>query len=163
LIYTAFEEGFLMFTGPFNFAPGDTQWVMTALVPALGSDRFESIRVLRRDATLLRGMSYDAIANARPLSVARGQGLPVSVALFQNYPNPFNPSTTIRYALPTRAHVALSVFNTLGQQVAVLFHGDQDAGYHEVRFDGSNLASGVYFYRIQAGDFVQTCKLVLLR
>ena len=163
LVYTAGEEGFLMFTGPFNFAPGDTQWVMTALVPALGSDRFESIRVLRRDATLLRGMSYDAIAKAMPLSVARGQGLPISVALFQNYPNPFNPSTTIRYALPIRAQVTLSVFNTLGQQVAVLVNENQEAGYHDVRFDGRGVASGVYFYRLRAGDYVAARRLVVVR
>jgi hypothetical protein len=108
-------------------------------------------------------MSYDAIAKAMPLSVARGQGLPISVALFQNYPNPFNPSTTIRYALPIRAQVTLSVFNTLGQQVAVLVNENQEAGYHDVRFDGSGVASGVYFYRLRAGDYLSTRKFVILR
>jgi hypothetical protein len=98
-----------------------------------------------------------------PLSVARGQGLPISVALFQNYPNPFNPSTTIRYALPIRAQVTLSVFNTLGQQVAVLVNENQEAGYHDVRFDGSGVASGVYFYRLRAGDYLSTRKFVILR
>jgi hypothetical protein len=57
----------------------------------------------------------------------------------------------------------LTVFNTLGQQVAVLQNGEQEAGYHDVRFDGTNLSSGVYFYRIQSGDFVETRKLILLR
>jgi photosystem II stability/assembly factor-like uncharacterized protein len=85
------------------------------------------------------------------------------VALLQNYPNPFNPSTTIRYSLPHRTPVTLAVFNILGQQVALLQNGDQDTGFHEVRFDGSRLASGVYFYRIQAGDFVQTKKLALVK
>jgi hypothetical protein len=89
--------------------------------------------------------------------------LPKTVELLQNYPNPFNPSTTIRYALPERMHVTLAVFNTLGQVVATLVNENQDAGFHDVRFDGSGLASGVYFYRMQAGDFVQTRKLVLLR
>jgi len=83
--------------------------------------------------------------------------------LLQNYPNPFNPSTTIRYALPARAHVTLSVFNTLGQIVATLVNGLQDAGSHEVKFDGSGLSSGVYFYRIRAGAFVETKRLVLLK
>jgi photosystem II stability/assembly factor-like uncharacterized protein len=86
-----------------------------------------------------------------------------SYVLSQNYPNPFNPSTTIRYALPQRSHVTLTVFNTLGQQVAALVNEVQDAGYHDVRFDASGLASGVYFYRIQSGTFVQTRKLVILR
>jgi hypothetical protein len=78
-------------------------------------------------------------------------------------PNPFNPFTTIRYGLPQMSAVLLTVFNTLGQEVAVLVQGNEEEGYHEVRFDGSNLASGVYYYRIQSGDFVQTRKLLLLR
>jgi hypothetical protein len=83
--------------------------------------------------------------------------------LHQNYPNPFNPTTTIGYGLPNRSHVTLTVFNTLGEQVAVLQNGEQEAGYHEVKFDGADLSSGVYFYRIHSGDFVQTRKLVFLR
>jgi len=93
----------------------------------------------------------------------RGNSLPSAFALLQNYPNPFNPSTTIRFALPGRAHVVLALFNMLGQHVATLVNGDVDAGKHEVKFDGANLASGVYYYRIQAGSFVQTKKLLLLR
>jgi hypothetical protein len=93
----------------------------------------------------------------------QGGDPPERFSLMQNYPNPFNPSTTIRYALSSRSLVTLSVFNTLGQQVAPLVNETQDAGYHEVKFDGSNMASGMYFYRIQAGSFVQTKKLLLLR
>jgi hypothetical protein len=94
--------------------------------------------------------------------------LPLSTAsikfdLAQNYPNPFNPSTTIRYSLPHRSHASLAVFNTLGQKVAELENGEVEAGYHEVTFNGKNLASGMYFYRLQAGYFVQTKKLLLLR
>jgi polyhydroxybutyrate depolymerase len=89
--------------------------------------------------------------------------IPVSFSLSQSYPNPFNPSTTIRYGIPHQTEVTLAIFNTLGQHVATLVQGEQDAGYHEVRFDGSNLASGVYFYRLQAGSYVETKKLMLLR
>ena len=89
--------------------------------------------------------------------------LPTQWVLYECYPNPFNPSTTIRYGLPSRSHVTLTVFNTLGQQVAVLQNGEQQAGYHEVRFDASGLASGVYLYRLTAGSYVETRRLLLLR
>jgi photosystem II stability/assembly factor-like uncharacterized protein len=91
------------------------------------------------------------------------QDIPVRFVVEQNYPNPFNPSTTIRYGLPRRAQVSLSVFNTLGQRVVQLVNGDIDAGYHEIRFDGNNLASGVYFYRMTAGSYAETRKLLLLK
>ena len=89
--------------------------------------------------------------------------VPTVFSLDQNYPNPFNPSTTIRYGLPDRSHVRLTVYNTLGQQVSVLQNGDQDSGYHEVRFDGSGLSSGVYLYRLQAGSFTETRRFLLIR
>jgi hypothetical protein len=88
---------------------------------------------------------------------------PAKFALDQNYPNPFNPSTTIRYGLPYRSAAQLTVYNTLGQKVATLVQEEQAAGYHEIRFDASGLSSGVYFYRLQAGDFAQTRRLLLMR
>jgi hypothetical protein len=88
---------------------------------------------------------------------------PVSFSLAQNYPNPFNPSTTIGYGLPARSHVVLTVFNALGQEVALLLNGDQEAGYHEQVFDARGLPSGVYWYRMTAGSFVETRRLVLVR
>jgi len=89
--------------------------------------------------------------------------VPKSFDLSQNYPNPFNPSTTIRYSLPQQTHVTLTVFNTLGQQVSTQVNENEDVGYHDVRFDASGLASGVYFYRLQAGSFVKTMKCVIVR
>ena len=88
---------------------------------------------------------------------------PTAYELMQNFPNPFNPQTAIRYALPHRSHVMLAVCNMLGQQIATLLNGEIDAGYHFVQFDASNLASGVYFYRLQAGSYTETRKLVLMR
>lgn len=96
------------------------------------------------------------------VSVSTGS-IPTEFKLFQNYPNPFNPSTMIRYGLPQGSQVTLTVFNTLGQQVTLLQNGEQEAGYHEVRFEGSGLSSGVYFYRLRAGDFMATKRLLLLR
>ncbi|MBK7259909.1 MAG: T9SS type A sorting domain-containing protein [Ignavibacteriae bacterium] len=97
------------------------------------------------------------------LATGDAAGMPGHIVLEQNYPNPFNPSTTIRYGLQHRSHVMLTVFNTLGQQVAVLQDGELDAGYREARFDASNLPSGVYFYRLQAGSFTDTKKLLVVR
>ena len=102
--------------------------------------------------------------------------LPEAFVLEQNHPNPFNPTTTIRYGLPLKAAIRLTVFNSLGQQVALLAEGVREAGYHEVFFNAAGLSSGVYFYRLQAGDattgrnpagngrvFVETRKLLLVR
>jgi len=94
---------------------------------------------------------------------AQTSDLPTVFALHQNYPNPFNPTTTISYGLPQKSHVSLKVYNTLGQLVATLVNDEQEAGYREVKFDGSDLASGVYFYQLQAGSYVNTKKLLLLR
>jgi hypothetical protein len=89
--------------------------------------------------------------------------IPPAYALFQNFPNPFNPATVIRFQIPAASDVRLSVFDVLGREVSVLVNERRGAGVHEVRFDGSNLASGMYFYRLQAGSVVQTKKLLLLR
>ena len=88
---------------------------------------------------------------------------PREASLLQNFPYPFNPTTTIHDALPSRAYVTLSVFNTLGQQVATLVNESQEAGYHNVRFDATGLASGVYFYRLMAGEYMASKRLVLVR
>jgi hypothetical protein len=158
------STGILMFAGPFNFAVGDTQWMMIALIPADAGERFASITLMRQHAQKLRTLTYDEITHAHPLSInTYGSRIPGTVELDHNYPNPFNPSTTIRYALPERSRVTLSVYNTLGQEVATLVNNTEGPGYHEVKFDGSNLASGVYFYRLQAGSFVKTMKSVLIR
>jgi hypothetical protein len=94
--------------------------------------------------------------------------LPLRYSLFQNYPNPFNPETEIRYALPERAYVRLEVYNLLGQKVVTLADGSQDAGEFAVRWNGTDdrgvsLASGIYFYRLQAGEFSATKKMIFLK
>jgi hypothetical protein len=83
--------------------------------------------------------------------------------LLQNYPNPFNPTTVISYQLPVSSEVRLDVFDLLGRKVATLVNERQSTGTYEVTFDASHLASGVYLYRLQAGDFSVSKKLFLIK
>ena len=96
------------------------------------------------------------------------QTLPLTFSLSQNYPNPFNPQTVIEYALPHESHVNIAVYNILGQGVRVLKDEVEEAGLKRVTWDGKNdegseVASGIYFYRVQAKDFVQCKKMLLLK
>ncbi len=88
---------------------------------------------------------------------------PKSFALYQNYPNPFNPTTAITYQLSANSHVTLKVYDILGREVATLVNQKEIAGSHSVTFDGSRLASGVYFYRLVAGSYTATKKLILIK
>ena len=90
-------------------------------------------------------------------------GLPTAFALHQNYPNPFNPVTTIEYEIPEQATVRLAVYNVLGAKVADLVNGNLTAGKYAAQFDGSGLSSGVYYYRLDAGNFIQTRSLMLVK
>jgi hypothetical protein len=89
--------------------------------------------------------------------------LPENFRLEQNYPNPFNPTTQINYSIPSSQKVVLKVYDELGRDVATLVNNEQAAGNYTVDFDASNLASGIYFYRLQAGDFVQMKKMILMK
>jgi hypothetical protein len=89
--------------------------------------------------------------------------IPSSFALSQNYPNPFNPTTTITFSLPEQSEVRLEVFNLLGKHMATLMNSQCAAGWHSVTFDASPLASGIYFYKLNAGIFSCTRKLILIR
>jgi hypothetical protein len=94
--------------------------------------------------------------------------VPNEFGLSQNYPNPFNPTTTIKYALPTDSHVSLKIYNMLGQLVITLVNEEQTPGYREVVWDGRNKAgamvtSGMYIYRIVAGNFIKTQKMTFVK
>jgi hypothetical protein len=93
-----------------------------------------------------------------------GKGdLPTAFRLGQNYPNPFNPITVIKYELPRASHVTLKIYNTLGQEVATVVDENKPAGVHTAQFDATGLASGVYLYRLTAGNFVEAKKLTVLQ
>jgi hypothetical protein len=96
-------------------------------------------------------------------SVETGESLHTEYRLSQNYPNPFNPATEIGYELPAASDVRLSVFDLLGREVTLLVNTRQSAGRYTVRFDGAGLASGVYLYRLTAGNSVQMRKMALIR
>ena len=89
--------------------------------------------------------------------------LPKEFALYQNYPNPFNPSTTIRFALPVQTNLVISVYNSIGEKVAEAFNGELVEGYHEINFNASNIASGVYFYRFESKKYTSTKKMIVIK
>jgi len=95
--------------------------------------------------------------------VEQSNNLPEEYSLSQNYPNPFNPSTTIKYSIPEVSFVSLKIFNFLGENVGTLVAKELSAGHYKYDWDGINLPSGVYFYRLQAGSFVETKKMVLMK
>jgi hypothetical protein len=122
------------------------------------SDGLTAVEPVVVNGTLSRGT----------VSTPENEPLPKDVALSQNYPNPFNPTTEIAYALPDAREVKLSVFNVLGQSVRNLVSGNQEAGFHTVIWDGKDEAghvvpSGAYFYKLDAGNFTQSMKMVLLK
>lgn len=96
-------------------------------------------------------------------SLDEPEDLPTSIELLPNYPNPFNPTTTLAYRLSRTAHVKLTVFNSLGQQIATVVNGVQAAGSHTVLFDGAGLSSGVFFVRLESEGVMQTGKMVLIK
>jgi hypothetical protein len=124
----------------------------------------------------LRGIFYFSFSNYKleprqdddfgtitKVVISYNPSVPEKFELMQNYPNPFNPSTYIEYKLPERTHVSLKVFDVLGREVATLVDAVQEAGSYRVRFESKELSSGVYFYVLRAGKFVDVKKMMLLK
>ena len=112
-------------------------------------------------------MEYQNTTNCPPLSIIEPQ-LPTTFTLHEPYPNPFNPITSLRYDLPEQAEVILTVYDLMGREVTQLVNATQEAGYRSVQWNatdkqGKPVSAGVYLYQIQAGEFVQTMKMVLLK
>jgi hypothetical protein len=105
-------------------------------------------------------------SNGRPVAektISLTVAPPTTYKLSLNYPNPFNPTTTIEYQLPVDGHVTLKVYDLLGREVATLVNQEQTADYHRVELHTTNMASGVYFYRIQAGNYTASKRLMILK
>ncbi|MFN3345717.1 MAG: T9SS type A sorting domain-containing protein, partial [Chloroherpetonaceae bacterium] len=112
----------------------------------------------------LRETGFDGqVATLQTLSLTIRFNTARAFELAQNYPNPFNPTTTIRYQIPTAQTVSLKVYDVLGKEVATLVNGRQEAGSYSVPFNASRLSSGMYFYRLQAGEYVETRKMMLVK
>ncbi len=138
--------------------------------PAIGPDP----DTLRIAVALLSGRTINALQQnaTRALELYRSQvldvekspdGIPKQFLLGQNFPNPFNPATTFPFGLGHSSFVTLKVFDLLGREVTTLLNEEKQAGTHSVQFDASHLASGVYYYRMQAGDFADVKKFVVLK
>lgn len=98
-----------------------------------------------------------------PVGVEGEELQPLAYKLEQNYPNPFNPSTTIQYSIKERTTVKLVLYDILGSEVEALVNEEQDAGYYKVNFNAGNLSSGIYLYRLKAGSFIETKKMLLIK
>jgi Secretion system C-terminal sorting domain len=154
-------------SGPVTFAPGDSQEVVYAIVIARGDNRLNSITKLKEKAAAVREFYYTgklptAINDDEPVQS------PNKFSLSQNYPNPFNPETIINYEVRANRHspvqVKLIVYDVLGREVKTLVNKTQPAGKYKIVFNAANFASGVYYYKLNAGkDFEKTRKMLLLR
>ncbi len=157
----------------------DANILITALLN--GGDYFDHVQGAYYDITNQKWAIYNedltpySVGIKYNIYVANSLGLPTAVEeennpaaiinfdLQQNYPNPFNPTTQISFSIAEQSQVSLKIYNALGKEIATLVNDIKDAGVHEVNFDGSGLASGVYFYKLQTGKFTQTRKMILIK
>ncbi len=149
----------MLSSGPFNFAPGDTQEVEFAIIVAQGLSALQSVAELKKEIPKLK-IFYNAYKPDKGIPIDE---TPTDYSISQNYPNPFNPTTTINYTLPENEFVTIKVYNIIGETVAVLVNEEKPIGKYSVNFNASNLASGIYIYRIEAGRFEVSKKMILLR
>lgn len=166
--FTGGGAGFNIFSGPFTMAPNDTQWVMAALIPALGSDYKESIKILRNKAKMLNSMPYDSLAFGKMPVVVNVKDvleniLPTESFLYQNYPNPFNSNTTIKYSIGKGSFVKIGVYDVLGREISNLIKEYKPVGTYSVIFDGNSLSSGIYFVKLEMENLFQVRKVVLMK
>lgn len=143
-----------------QFLPTAGQWGIKRILLPLGTNR---ISFLGKSA-FGNDLFIDSICVKHPVGIQPiSNGVPKVYSLSQNYPNPFNPSTSITYALPKAGNVELRVYDIIGREVTVLVNDFRQANTYTVSFDASNLASGVYFYRIKTGDFTDSKKMLLVK
>lgn len=165
LSYEPDDYRILISTGPFTMQPGDTQVIVTAQVIAKGSNNLSSVTLLKSYISQIRQF-YNSCYTSTPIGLNNNNSIIKEFELMQNYPNPFNPVTTIKYNVEKPAVITLRIYDILGREV--FYKNDFHApGSYAVKFDGSGLASGVYFYTIEAlysgGRFSDTKKMLLVK
>jgi len=141
---------------------GPVDWGVVNLAKGIGCVRVVGgWSVSNIQGAIINGIKYGELSSAESKSALNT--LPKKFCVLQNYPNPFNPSTTIEYDLARRTFVRLSIYDILGRSVATIVNEVQEPGRHRQKFDGSNVPSGIYFYRLTAGEFVRTRMMVLMK
>ncbi|HMS33621.1 MAG TPA: T9SS type A sorting domain-containing protein [Ignavibacteria bacterium] len=149
--------------GPLNMNPGDTQIIVIAQVIARGSSNINSITKLRESAQTAKDYYNDCFSNIVIGIYDNTSSIPEGFVLYQNYPNPFNPVTNLEFGIPDLGFVLLKVYDMLGKEVKTLVNENLKAGKYKIEFDGSNLPSGIYFYKIETGNFITTKKMLLIK
>jgi hypothetical protein len=137
--------------------------IIAAYTCARGTDALNSITVTKDKVNYARG-HYATNFSQIPVSVEEEElGFPTEFILYQNFPNPFNPSTIISWQSPVAGNQTLKIYDVLGNEVATLINEYRNAGSYEIDFNASSLSSGIYFYRLTAGSFIQTKKMILVK
>ncbi len=152
-------------TNPYRTTNNGSSWTLQTLSPFTGSIQHMNFADTSSGWAVT---SNGEVLHYRPSAITGvepnpGERIPTRFALEQNYPNPFNPTTMIKYQMPASGNVSLKVFDVLGREIVTLVDGQEGVGEHTVEFNASALSTGVYFYQLQAGAYVETKKLMILK
>ena len=145
---------FVISSGPYSLAPNARQMVGFALIGGMSLANLQA----SADAALIKWNEIKTL-----VGVEEDESIPTAYVLNQNYPNPFNPGTTIEFEVPKTGQVSLKVYDITGREVATLVDGVRAVGSYSIPFDASGLSSGVYFYKLQAGEYFAVRKLVVMK
>jgi hypothetical protein len=165
------DQRFMLSSGPFKLKAGEPVELIYAYIVGRGTDHLNSITKAREISQFAQTV-YDNNFEDLPTGIDDDENLIAEeFMLYQNYPNPFNPVTTIKFTLPgveTRhasslQNITLKIYDILGREIKTLVNEQKPAGTYEIKFDAGKLSSGVYFYQLSAGGFIQTKKLMLLK
>ena len=157
------DQRILTSTGPFTLKVNEDVDIWVAYIVGRGNSALESVIKLKQFSSAASRF-YDSNFTELPSKIWEDVlNSPQEFKLYQNYPNPFNPTTIIRFQLPVSGNIKIKVFDILGREIKTLVNEEKPAGNYEIEFNASGLSSGIYFYRLQAGSFIETKKMVLIR